>query len=419
VSQDQELAAKLGSLDIISIDTLEANDFFVEKYAVMVENPIDYSNEDSPSFTQRFIIAHKGFDKPVVFITEGYSASYGLMKKFIPELCNMLDANMILVEHRYFAESVPDSLDWKYLTVENAANDHHRIAELLKPFYPERWIGTGISKGGQTAMYHRYFFPEDVDVTVGYVCPLNFSTEDQRVYDFLDHVGDSICRKKVFDFQKMMLERESELLGAFQELAEEKKQHYSGGIRWGYELTVLEYSFAFWQWGRYECDDIPDASAPPELLVKHLNAVSGLDWISEEGIAGMQPFFYQAMTELGMYGYDITRFENLVRVLDSGTFEFSCPEGTECVYDPEPMRKVDDFVRHEADKMMFIYGEYDPWSATAVQWSGNPDVRVYYNPEGHHSTRIRNIPASIQQKLCDQLRDWLELPVKCPYLWKE
>jgi len=419
IGQERELADSLHTLTLVRIDTLEHDEFFTEKYAVILEQPIDYTSLESPAFTQRFIIAHKGFDKPVVFITEGYSAFYGLMPRLIPELCAMLDANMVLVEHRYFAESVPKPLDWQYLTVENAANDHHRIVEMIKPFYTGRWISSGISKGGQTALYHRYFFPEDVDATVGYVCPLNFSTEDRRVYDFLENVGDSVCRQRVFDFQKMMLERETELLGTFQKLAEEKGQHYSGGIRWGYELTVMEYSFAFWQWGNYSCDQIPDASASPELLIRHLNAVAGLDWISEEGIAGMQPFFYQAMTEIGMYGYDLKAFGNLIRALDSGTFEFTCPDSVDCIYDPVPMRKVDDFVRHEADKMMFLYGEYDPWSATAVQWSGNPGVRVIYKPKGHHTTRIGNMPPSVQEKVCDQLRDWLEIPVKCPYLWED
>jgi hypothetical protein len=291
-AQQRELAAKLNSLEILAMDTLETDGFFLEKYEVMIENPVDHSSDTAGHFQQRFFVAHKGFDRPVVFITEGYGAGYGRMSRFIPELCLMLDANMVMVEHRYFDRSVPDPLAWKYLTVENAANDHHRVIEMLKPLYEDKWISTGISKGGQTALYHRYFFPEDVDVTVGYVCPLNFSTEDLRVYDFLDNLGDTACHRKVVDFQVMMLERQDEVLDAFIKLAEKQDQHYSGGYRWGYELTVLEYSFAFWQWGNTSCDKIPGPDASPEKLVKHLDAVAGLDWISEEGIAGMQPFFY-------------------------------------------------------------------------------------------------------------------------------
>jgi hypothetical protein len=216
----------------------------------------------------------------------------------------------------------------------------------------------------------------------------------------------------------MMLQREDELLETFRHMAKEDDQTYYSGYRWGYELTVLEYSFAFWQWGA-SCEKIPDASASPEQLIEHLDKVAGLDWISEKGIAKMQPFFYQAMTEIGMYGYDISRFGDLIQALDSGTFGFSCPKGVDCIYDPVPMRKVDQFIRHEADRMVFIYGENDPWSAPAVQWSGNPGVRVFFKPGGNHFTRIGNLPVWQQQEVCGLLEKWLEMPVKCPYLWEE
>ncbi len=101
------------------------------------------------------------------------------------ELSPILNANQICVEHRYFNESTPQPVDWEHLTIYNAASDHHRIVEILKEIYKGKWVNTGISKGGQTVMYHRYFYPDDVDASVGYVCPLNFSIEDKRVYSFL------------------------------------------------------------------------------------------------------------------------------------------------------------------------------------------------------------------------------------------
>ena len=79
----------------------------------------------------------------------------------------------------------------------NAAADHHRIVEVLKLIYPGKWIGTGISKGGQTAMFHRYFYPEDVDISVPYVAPLNFSTEDQRFIHFLTLWVREDCRARI------------------------------------------------------------------------------------------------------------------------------------------------------------------------------------------------------------------------------
>lgn len=409
--QKRPLEDRLEELPLVSFRSLPSDTFFMEKYEVVIEQPVDHRDVTRGRFNQRFIVGHRGFDRPVVFVTEGYSAAYATNPRYVEELCYILDANVICTEHRYFDKSVPDPLDWKYLTVENAAGDHHRVIGLMKEVYQDKWVSTGISKGGQTALYHRSFFPGDVDATVGYVCPLNFSTEELRVYKFLDEVADSSCRRKVHDFQVMMLERKPECLPVFEKLAGKKDLHYKNGTEWGYELMAMEYSFAFFQWGTFSCDQVPGREASAEEIITHLDEVAGLDWIADEGIESGQPFFYQAMTEIGMYGYDLEEFDGLLDVLHSGTFEFTCPDGYECVYDPLPMQRVDRFVRHEADRMIFIYGEWDPWSAPAVQWSGRPGVEVIFKPRGNHRTRISNLPAFQQERIYELLGEWLGVKV--------
>jgi len=353
-------------------------------------------------------VCHRGFDRPVVFITEGYSAFHAERSDYRSELGALLKANEIVVEHRFFGESVPADTGWQYLTVENAAGDHHRIIEMMKKLYPGKWISSGISKGGQTALFHRTFYPEDVDATVGYVCPLNFSDEDLRVYEFLEGVGDSACRNRVRDYQLMLLENRETSLEAFKKKAKGKGESYSMGWERAFELMVLEYSFAFWQWGNVPCEAIPDESSSSRQWIDHLDRVAGLDWVSDKGIARNLPFFYQAITEIGMYGYDLEPFGELIRSLDNNTFSFTCPRGVECTYNPEIMERVDYYVRHEARNVMVIYGEYDPWSATAVQWSGNPGLVKIIKPRGSHLTRIGNLPEDLQEKVNSILDEWIE-----------
>ncbi len=408
-AQPGMLLTELARMSGVEIREMQCDDFFSEKYEFTITQPLDHQNSEKGTFQQVFILSHLDFNNPVVFVTEGYAAGHAEDPRYVNELSYYLKANQVVAEHRYFARSTPDTIDWQYLTIENAATDHHRIVEFLKTLYQGKWINTGISKGGQTAMYHRYFYPDDVDATVGYVCPLNFSTEDLRVYEFLDRVGDSACRQKIHDFQKMMFERKAACLPVFEKMAKKQHLHYKMGLEAGYELLVLEYSFAFWQWGNFSCEEIPGYQAKPKDLVRYLDEVAGIDWISDEGVHDLQPFFYQALTEIGMYGYDLTEFDGLITALTDNTFSFTCPEGVDCIYDPVPMQKIDHFVRHEAHNMMFIYGEWDAWSSTAVQWSGNPGVVLVINPEGSHLTRIRNLPEEQKQKVFSTLEDWLGL----------
>ncbi len=411
VSVAQQLAERLEDLSEkhgFTYEALVTDTFFTEKYAVYIDQPLDHSKPDGAQFKQRFFISHKGFKAPSVFITEGYGAQYGKHPSYINELTDILDANQICVEHRFFGESVPKPLDWEQLTVYNAASDHHRIVSLMKLIYKEKFVNTGISKGGQTAIYHRYFYPNDVDVTVGYVCPLNFSSEDPRVYRFLERVGDEDCRQSIMDMQKDFLSNKKLYLPLFDSICDQRQLVFSMGVEKAFELTVLELSFAFWQWSG-DCSTVPEDSSNTLDRLLYLDKVAGFDWISETGIAKFEPFFYQAMREIGFYGYDISAFRPWISYDDNPTFEFTLPEGVEVTFEPELMQKVDYFVRHEAEQMIYIYGEIDPWSSTAVEPTYQKRSLKIVKPGGNHATRISNLPKDQQDQVLSSLKLWLEI----------
>lgn len=205
------------------ITELKTDTFFEEKFLIELSQPLDHGEDMSKTFTQRIYLSHRGFNNPVVFITEGYAAGYAQNPRYINELSGILEANQVCVEHRYFGNSIPKPIEWKYLTIKNAAADHHQIITILSEIYGNKWISTGISKGGQTALFHRYFYPDDVDATVGYVCPVNFSKEDKRVYRFLEQVGDSITRNKIYAFQYKLLKDKAKYLAIFRDQTEKRE----------------------------------------------------------------------------------------------------------------------------------------------------------------------------------------------------
>lgn len=406
-----ELSDKLTSLAEVhpfTFEPLATDTFFEEKYVLYLRQDLDHNNPASGAFTQRIFLSHRDFGAPVVFITEGYAAGYGAHPRHLNEVASLLGANQVCVEHRYFGESVPDTTDWQYLTIYQAATDHHEVVMLLRALYSGKWVNTGISKGGQTTMYHRYFYPDDVEASVGYVCPLNFSREDRRVYTFLAEVGDPETREKVVRYQQEMLKNKTLYLPEFEELAAKKKLNYRMGLEKAYELTVLEYSFAFWQWGTTPVADIPIPAVESGEMVKHLNQVAGINWISDEGISDMQAFFYQALTELGFYGYDIGDFKEWVSFDENPVFDFTAPPGTHPVWNPEPMIAIDMFIRHKARNMIFIYGETDPWSSTAVELTGNSNLLKVVKAGGSHLTRISNLPEEQRNLVLDTLKGWLK-----------
>lgn len=379
--------------DIVSIKEISHNPNFNNTYEVMMKQYLDYNDTTKGSFLQRVFVSDKSVKSPVVFITEGYTGNYMSKKNYINELSSLLNANQIGVEHRYFGKSVPDSLNWKYLTVENAANDHHRILQLFKKYYKGKWISTGISKGGFTSLAFRTFFPEDVDGTVAYVGPLNYGVEDGRHEVFLRHVGTKDCREKIQSFQKEILRRRSNMTTLLEKFGRDKKLTFLMNLNKVLDYSVLEYSFSFWQWGN-SCSDIPPLSSADTTLFNYFVKVINPDYFSKEGNENVAPFFYQAASEEGYYGYDVKPFKGLLSIKSASGYlnRYMVPGDDKIRFNGKVNLMVKRYLKRKAVNVILIYGANDPWTASSanVRMKGN-NLKIIKSG-GCHKTRIANLP---------------------------
>jgi hypothetical protein len=361
---------------------------------------------------QRVFVADKGGENPVLLITEGYAANYAASSRYINELSPILNSNQITVEHRYFGESWPNSVNWDYLTAINAAADHHAIVEIFKKYYTGKWINTGISKGGQTAVYHRAFYPDDADVTVAYVCPLNFGVEDGRHEPFLRKVpGTAEQRKRIEEFQIEILKNREIIVPKIEKYSNEKNYTYRISMNEVLDYCVLEYPFALWQWGRLT-DQVPAKDVGVDSLFNHLLKVSNPSYFAIEEMEGIKSFFVQAARELGYYGYDTKPFKKYLSIKNAEGYlsRIFLPAGLNIKYNKTTAKQVKKFMKNTGEEMLFIYGEWDPWSATAFEVYSPNQVKIV-KPGGSHSTRIGNLPPEQQKLVKEKLEEWLETEV--------
>ncbi len=377
---------------------------FRSAWEVMIPQPVDHKHKWKGSFKQRIWVSYRDSLSPVVMITEGYSAG----RNYVSELARLTGANQIIVEHRYFGKSVPDTLDWRYLTIQQAAADHHHIFELFKKAWSGKWISTGVSKGGQTTMYYKFFYPEDVDICVPYVGPLNFAVVDPRIFTFLDTVGSDACRQRIRSFQMRLLRERKTIFPLFEEHSREMGYSWQrcGGDSAAWEYAVMELPFAFWQWG-LKCEEIPGADAPAEEMFAFMKKANIFNYFSDAGIRYFEPFFYQAMTQLGYYGYRPSLYGGQIRHVKDTTFRFAAPPHIRLKYDGGIMHEVDRFLQERGDHFIYIYGGTDTWSATAVRLHGRAGALEIFKPGGSHGTRIHNLPAGQREQVVRQLQEWL------------
>ena len=403
------LEQKINAISAIKeIRPLETSEFS-EKYVTYFTQPLDHRHPEKGSFRQRVIVSHVGFDRPTVIVTEGYGAAYALRSQYREELSKLLNANMIFVEYRYFLESTPEPKDWQYLTAENSADDLHAITTAFKNIYPGKWIATGISKGGQTTLLYRTFYPDDVDISVPYVAPLCYGVEDGRHEPFLHKVSTPENRKIIEDFQLEALKRKATLLPRFEKYCTEKNYSFRAPIEEIYDYSVLEYSFALWQWGT-PISSIPATTASDDEVFSHLLAISEPGYFTAD--SPNASFFVQAARELGYYGYDVQPFKQYLSIQSSEGYlhRLMLPEELKDMpFDKTLSKKITKFLKKQDPKMIFIYGQNDPWTAAGVTWLKNKkNIHVFIQPNGSHLARISTLPEKEKKEVMELIKQWLK-----------
>ena len=409
-TQNYSIEKELYCLPDVVFEKIDTPEGYEAAFKLMVKQAIDHNDKSKGYFYQKVYLSHKGIDRPVVLITEGYDAKR--MRMY--ELTKLLNANQVEVEHRFFGESLPDSIDYNYLTLEQATADLHHVNEIMRELYKGKFIATGISKGGQTTIYYRYFYPDDVSVSVPYVAPINLSREDTRIYDFFDRVGTEECREDILNFQKRILSHREEALKRLSWFYTGAREsfHYMD-FQKAFEYAVLEYQFSFWQSG-IDCQLIPDDSATVDELVFHLINVSGLDFFSDKSMERLKSHYYMAAHEMGYYAYETEDFEGLLKALPMQPHPSAIftPDKMEVPYDSTLTINVYNWVKDNGDRFIYINGGIDTWSSTAIPPNKKRDALwLFLDGRSHYTARIASMSEKEKNKMIDKLEEWLGMEI--------
>lgn len=411
IAQNDNLKTRLFELPDVIFSEVDEAEGFKEVYKLYIKQPLDHSDHTKGFFYQKAFLSHKGFDRPMVMVTEGYSNP----RNWNYELTNLLEANQISVEHRYFGESLPDSLNYDYLNLEQATADLHHINQLFREIYDSKWISTGISKGGATTIFYKYYYPKDVEVSVPYVAPINRSFEDTRIYDFLDAVGTEDCRNKIAAFQRRILKNREKALPLLNFYSKGAKVDYDYlSLEQAFEYAVLEYSFSFWQYG-HDCEKIPNESASLEEALDYLLGVSNIIFFSDRDIERYGAHYFQSAEEMGYYGYETEDFKDLLKALPHSHNPHATfvPGKLSVKFDDTLLKKVNKWLRKNGSNIIYINGAIDTWSATAVPKNDKVDSVWFFMDGKHHgNARIKNMSKDEKQLLIATLEKWLKMKIK-------
>jgi hypothetical protein len=159
-----------------------------------------------------------------------------------------------------------------------------------------------------------------------------------------------------------------------------------------FEAAVVEVVWSFWQYFGIEyCNIVPATTADDALLFDFLDWTLALEFLTDESLLGFQPYYFQSATELGYPDIPYMHLLDLLQQpygdLPDGIF----PAGVTVTFDPAPMMDIDTWVRTQGHRLMFIYGEYDPWTAGAFELGSATESHKLIAAQANHGASIMDL----------------------------
>jgi hypothetical protein len=145
----------------------------------------------------------------------------------------------------------------------------------------------------------------------------------------------------------------------------------------------------------------------PDELFGYLQKINDTSNYNDESIGEFKPYYFQAATQLGSPDVYTPHLE-ILRRYDYDISQYT-PRGVNVWYSNSAMQDVGLWVKGQADKIIFVYGEFDPWTAGAFATTETGrDVKSYMAPKANHSAKFTKLSPNEKSEVVAKLSKWLQ-----------
>lgn len=143
--------------------------------------------------------------------------------------------------------------------------------------------------------------------------------------------------------------------------------------------------------------------------------VSNIRLFSDNDIDYFLSHYYQSASQLGYYGYRTENFKEDLKILPLHPHPYAAivPENIPVKFDGTLLNKVNEWTQEKGDRLIYIYGLTDTWTATAVPPSSKVDaVWFFMKGKNHSSARYIQMTQEEKEKFISTLEKWLSVKIE-------
>lgn len=423
---DSAVVAALESIENVEDLKPFMNVKFGQAYYFNYKQLVDHNDPSKGTFKQQVVLTFAGKEAPTILHTQGYSLTNDLDPNIIKNRLdsigapyflwalskdngkNGFDLNCVQVEYRYHGFSLPegDADVFTYLNAEQHSKDLHAIVtDLKKALFTGdgKWLSTGVSKNGITSAQYAYYDElygwNDIDVYVPFVAPILTQRRDLRVGNYMLTKSSKEALPLLEKAYKKLVDS---LAVAEATTAAYAKQLSAAGNKLdadsAYLSTLVQVMYNLFKVQSYGDFDtwkqlIPQENDKPETYAHFFmldeNSIEIYRQIADaRGPLRIRrsPFDVQCGIDVGNWGLDFSWFLEGKLLSDSDKQFFK--DGMEEFKKSKTLDlqvKVLKNLETTKKKLIFVYGENDPWTGGAIPDPTNANVKKYIVPHGTHT----------------------------------
>jgi hypothetical protein len=176
-------------------------------------------------------------------------------------------------------------------------------------------------------------------------------------------------------------------------------------------MVVLDTAWAFWQYqGVANCPTVPAPTASTDEIYAFIDGAVFWGFYTDQGLEPYIPYYFQAGTQLGYPVPSFTRLSGLLRYRGLYQPRSVVPSELPMRFEPQRMRDIDKWVRHNGRELLFVYGENDPWSAEAFELGhGTRDSYLYEADNANHGANIALLTSAERAEATAAVRRWADV----------
>ena len=408
---DPEVVKALKSIKNVEDLKPFMNVYLGQCYYFNYNQMVDHNDPSKGTYKQQVVLTFVGKDAPTILHTQGYA----LTNEADPnDIQNRLDS--IKAPHFLWALSKDNGKDKKfdvnclqvdtdsflYLNAEQQSKDLHAIVTDLKKALitgSGKWLSTGLSKNGDTSTQYAYFDElngwNDIDVYVPFASPIPIQENDIRIGTYMLTRSSKEALPALEKAYKKLVDDQAVADATIEAYAKKGGKLKKDSALFSTVEAVLDNLFQLQSYADYNTWTklIPKEGDKPETYAKFF-MLTPISPEVEYKVAGARgplhkrrtPYEVQNAMEQGGAGYDFSWFLDGKLLSESDKKYFKdLIEKSKKSKTMELQVNVQKNLETTKKKLIFVYGEDDPWTGAAIPDPTNPNVKKYIVPHGTHT----------------------------------